>query len=185
MRLTEITLFILVILLTLSVGLNVFQYTARQVDSDPVPEIVTVSDTVVRIDTIFKEVTQRVLVEKPVPVYVDTANNVRTYRDTLKYGFGTIWREEVVFGELLSKNIEYDQRIPIITRSQEVNTTNNIFIRKHLFFATIGMGTDYKKEVIPIIGGQYVFNDHRMSISYSYSPFNEYHNFVIGLRLFQ
>ncbi len=183
MRIAEITMFILVILLTISVGLNVFHYTGSR--AEPEVEIVQVTDTVIRIDTIFKEVTQMVVVEKPIPVYVDTAKNVRTYRDTLKHGFGTIWREEVVLGELLSKNIEFDQRIPIITRSQEVNKTNNIFIRKHLFFATIGMGTDYKKEVLPTIGGQYVFNDHRMSISYSYSPINRYHNFVIGLRLFQ
>jgi len=176
-------MFILVILLTISVGLNVFLYTGTK--AEPELEIVQVSDTVIRIDTIFKEVTQRVVVEKPVPVYIDTTNNLRTYRDTIKHGFGAIWREEVVLGELLSKNIEFDHRIPIITRSTEVNTTNNLLVRKHLFFATMGLGTDFNKEVLPIVGGQYVFKDHRMSISYSYSPFNRYQNLVIGMRLFQ
>ena len=161
MRITEVTMFILVILLTFSVGLNVFQYTGRKVASDPVPEIIQVSDTVVRIDTIYKEVTQHVVVENPVPVYVDTLKNLRTYRDTIFLSYGTIKGEQVVFGEMLKRELQFDLKIPEVYRTLEINNTVTRSVRNRMLFATIGLRTDFKHYASPVFGVAFIPNGHR------------------------
>jgi len=163
MRIAEITMFILVILLTISIGLNVFQYTGRKAESEL--EIVQVSDTVIRIDTIFKEVTHSVVVEKPIPVYVDTTSNLRTYRDTIYLPYGTIRGEEVVFGELLKRDLHFDFKIPEIYRTLEVTNTVTKAVRNRMLFATIGLRTDCKT---PVFGLAYIPSGHRYIFGIDY-----------------
>ena len=168
MRITEVTMFILVILLTLSVGINVFQYTGRKVASYSVPEINQVSDTVVRIDTIFKEVTQKIVVEKPVPVYVDTTANIRTYRDTITLPYGTIKGEQVVFGELLKRELQFDSKIPEVYRTLEVNNTVTRSVRNRMLFATVGLRTDFHHNPSPVFGVAFIPNGHRYLFGIDY-----------------
>jgi len=159
MRITEVTMFILVILLTLSVGLNVFQYTGRKVELEP--EIIQVSDTVVRIDTIFKEVTQHVVVEKPVPVYVDTTANIRTYRDTITLPYGTVKGEHIVLGELIKKDLQVDLKIPEVYRTLEVNNTVTRSVRQRMLITTVGLRTDFNHYTSPVIGVAFIPNGNR------------------------
>ena len=161
MRITEVTMFILVILLTLSVGLNVFQYTGRKVNSDPVTEIVQVSDTVVRIDTIYKEITHRIEVEKPVPVYVDTTVNIRTYRDTIYLPYGTIKGVQIVLGEMLKRELQFDFKIPEVYRTLEINNTVTRSVRNRMLFTTVGVRTDFDHHATPVIGVEFIPNGHR------------------------
>jgi hypothetical protein len=160
-RIAEITMFILVILLTISVGLNVFQYTGRKVRTEPVQEITQVSDTVIRVDTIYKEVTQRVVVERPVPVYVDTANNVRTYRDTIFHQYGTIRGEQIVFGELLRRDVQVDFNVPEVYGTLEVNNSVIRTVRPRMLFSTLGLWTDFNHSASPVVGVAFIPNGHR------------------------
>ncbi len=166
MRIAEITMFILVILLTISVGINVFHYTAKR--PDPVPEIIQVTDTVIRIDTIFKEVTQRVVIEKPIPVYVDTASNVRIYRDTIFHQYGTIRGEQIVFGELLKKDLLIDLKIPEVYKTLEVTNTVTRSVRNRMLFATIGLRTDFNHNSTPVFGVAYIPSNHRYIFAIDY-----------------
>jgi len=166
MRIAEITMFILVILLTISVGFNVFQYTGRK--AEPELEIVQVSDTLIRIDTIFKELTQRVVIEKPIPVYVDTTNNLRTYRDTIYLPYGTLRREEVVFGELLKRDLHFDFKIPEIYKTLEVTNTVTKAVRNRMLFATIGLRTDFNHNSTPVFGMAYISSGHRYVFGVDY-----------------
>jgi len=167
MRISELTMFMLVILLTISVGLNVFLYAGSK--AEPVVEIVQVSDTVIRIDTIFKEVTQRVVIEKPIPVYVDTANNVRTYRDTIFHQYGTIRGEQIVYGELLKKDLKIDFKIPEVYKTLEVTNTVTRSVRNRMLFATIGLRTDFNHNSTPVFGLAYFPSGHRYSFGVDYA----------------
>jgi len=166
MRLAEITLFILVILLTFSVGINVFLYTGKR--PDPVPEIVTVSDTVVRVDTIIHNVTQQVTIDRPVPVYIDTTANIRTYRDTIYLPYGTIRGEQVVIGELLRKDIQVDFRIPEVYRTLEVNNSVTRSVKKRMLLGTIGMRTDFNHNSTVVFGVAYFSSNHRYIFEIDY-----------------
>ncbi len=166
MRLTEITMFILVILLTISVGINVFHYTAKR--PDPVPEIVTVSDTIVRVDTVFHTVTQKVTIERPVPVYIDTTTNIRTYRDTISLPYGTIKGEQLVLGELLRKDVQVEFKVPEVYRTLEVNNTVTRSVRQRMIFATLGMRTDFNHYASPALGVAYIPNGHRYIFGIDY-----------------
>lgn len=161
MRIAEITMFILVILLTLSVGLNVFQYTGRKVTSDPELEIVQVSDTVIRIDTIIHTITQQVTVDRPVPVYIDTTTNIRTYRDTITLPYGTIKGEQIVLGELIKKDLLFDLKIPEVYRTLEINNTVTRSVRQRMLFATVGVRTDFNHYASPVFGVAFIPNGHR------------------------
>ena len=162
MRLTDITLFILVILLTLSVGINVFLYIGKR--AGPVPEIVTVSDTVVRVDTIIHTVTQQVTIERPVPVYIDTTANIRTYRDTVYLPYGTIRGEQVVIGELLRRNLQVDFKIPEVYRTLEVNNNVTRAVRQRMLFVSLGLRTDFKHYASPVFGVVFLPNRHRYMV---------------------
>lgn len=168
MRIPEVTMFILVILLTLSVGLNVFQYTGRKVNPDPVTEIIQLSDTVIRIDTIYKEVTQHVVVEKPVPVYVDTTANIKTYRDTITLPYGTIKGEQIVFGELLKRELQFDLKIPEVYRTLEMNNTVTKAICNRILFGTIGLRTDFNHNSTPVFGMIYIPARHQYIFGIDY-----------------
>lgn len=159
MRTAEITLFILVIMLTLSVGLNVFQYAGHKQDIEP--EIIQVSDTVVRIDTIYRELTHRIEVEKPVPVYVDTTANIRTYRDTIYLPYGTIKDEQIVMGQVIKRGLQVDFKIPEVFRTLEVNNTVTHSVRNRMLFATIGLKTNFNQYASPVLGVAYIPNGHR------------------------
>ena len=136
-RLTQISLLALGGLLLLSLLLNVFQYYNRR---PPVIETVTVIDTLVRNDTIIRVVTNRIVVEKPVPVMVDTTTNIRTYKDTIYHQYGTIRREELVFGEMLKKEIDFDLNIPEVTRTITVKQVTTNTVRNRLLYGTVEIG---------------------------------------------
>ena len=181
MRIAEITMFILVILLTISIGLNVFQYTGKK--PDPNPEIVTVIDTVVRFDTIVKVETNQILIERPVPVEVDSVKNTKVYRDTIFHQYGTIQREEVVFGDLLKKDIRFDFKIPEVIKTVEVTRTNTEYVRRGLLLGTIGFQSNFIDLYSPTVGGQYVFRGHDFALSYNYSLGIKHHQIGVGFRI--
>ena len=163
MRIAEVTMFILVILLTISVGINVFHYTAKR--PDPVPEIVTVSDTVVRVDTIIHTVTQQVTIERPVPVYIDTTANIRTYRDTITHPFGTIQREELILGEILKQDLTFDVKIPEVFNTITITNSTTQTIRKPLLFVTGGVRYNHRElRFVPTVGIFGVAPGHRYSL---------------------
>lgn len=163
MRITEVTMFILVILLTLSVGLNVFQYTGRKVNAEP--EIVQVSDTVVRIDTIIHTVTHQVTIDRPVPVYIDTISNIRTYRDTIFHPFGTIKREEMIMGEILKQDLNIDLKIPETLRTLTVMNSTTQTVRSPLVFVTGGFRySPSEQSLVPTIGLLGIISGYRLGI---------------------
>ena len=164
-RITQIALITLLILLLISAGLNVVQYQNRK---PPVLETVTVRDTISRTDTVLRIVTNRVVVEKPVPVLVDTATNTRTYRDTIYHPYGTIRREEVVIGEMIKKDLVLDLQIPEITHTLTVNNTITRTVRSRLLYATAGIRTDYDGKAYPTLGATYVLKDHKIMFGADY-----------------
>lgn len=181
MRIAEITMFILVILLTISVGLNVFQYTGRK--PDPNPEIVTVVDTVVRVDTILRVETNQVFIERPIPVKVDSVKNTKIYRDTIFHQYGTIQREEIVFGDLLRKDIKFDFQIPETIKTIEITKTNTEYVRRGLLLGTVGFQSNFVDLYSPTVGGQYIFRGHDFAISYNYTLGLKQHQFGVGFRI--
>lgn len=164
-RITQIAIIALLILLFLSAGLNVIQYKLRR---PPVIETVTVRDTISRNDTVIKVVTNHVVIEKPVPVLVDTASNIRTYRDTIYHQYGTIRREEIVLGEMLKKEIDFDLHIPEITRSITINQVTTNTIRNRLLYGTLGLRLSYEGKAHPTLGATYVLKDHRIMFGADY-----------------
>ena len=166
-KITQIVLITLVILLLISAGINVVQYHNRR---PLIIETVTVRDTVSRIDTVVKIVTNRIAVEKPVPVLVDTTSNVRTYRDTIHHQYGTIRREETVMGELLKKDIEFDIKIPEITRTLTINSTVTNTVRSPLLYITGGIRSNaIDQSMVPAIGLLGISQGHRWSAGVDYS----------------
>ena len=165
-RLAQISIIIITALLVLSLAGNVIQYFRCK---PPVIETVIVTDTISRVDTITRVITNRVVVEKPVPVYVDSALNTRTYRDTLFHQYGTIRREEVVLGELLKKDIEFDLQIPEITRTLTVNNTVTRTVRSPLLFVTGGVRSTVNEHgYVPTIGLIGVSEGHRWMAGVDY-----------------
>ena len=164
-RLTQISLLVLGGLLLLSVLINVFQYHNRR---PPVVETVTVRDTLSRVDTVVRVITNRVVVDKPVPVSVDTTNNIRTYKDTIHHPFGTIRRQELVFGELLKKEIDFDLHIPEITRTITVNQVTTNTVRNRLLYGTVGLISDPEGKTFPSFGAIYVLKDHKIVFGADY-----------------
>jgi len=164
-KITQIAFIVLGVLLLLSVGINVIQYQIRR---PLVIETVTVRDTISRVDTVVRVITNRVVVEKPVPVMADTMNNIRTYKDTIYHQYGTIRREEIVFGELMKKEIDFDFQIPEITRTITVNQVTTNTIRSRLLYATLGLRADYEGKAYPTLGATYVLRDHRIMFGADY-----------------
>lgn len=179
-RITSITILLLLGLLVASITGNFIQYAFRK----PVIDTVYITDTLIRYDTIVHTVTNRVLVEKPVPVYVDTLTHVKTYRDTFYHQYGTIRREEQVLGELLRKDLEIDLQIPEITKTLTINTIHTNTIRRPLLFASTGLQSDFKGTSTPVVGAQYTTKDHRLNMSYSYLLSGQ-HQISIGYNIFR
>ena len=150
-------LMIALLLLIISLAGNFFQYNLRK----PVVETVFETDTLVRVDTIFHTITQQITIEKPVPVYIDTIANIRTYRDTIYLPYGTIRGEQVVVGELLRKDLKVDFKIPEVYRTLEVNNTITRSVRNRMSFATIGMRTDFHHHSSPLFGVAYIPQRHK------------------------
>ncbi len=175
-KITQITIIILVVLLLASLTGNVIQYAIRK----PLVETVFVTDTLVRVDTVIKTVINRVIVDRPVPVNFDSLSNIRTYRDTIHHQYGTIRREEMVFGELLKKHIEFDLRIPEVQRTITISNNTTQTIRTPLLFGTIGIGSDMNGKSTITPGLIYVPKSQKMLIGMEYNLNNEF-NFKIGL----
>jgi len=164
-KLAQISIFILTALLVISVVGNIFQ---RLNCKPPIIETVTVVDTVFRIDTVYRELTKRIVVEKPVPVFIDTTANMRTYRDTIYHEYGVIHREEIVLGELLKKDLQIDFKIPEITRTLTVNNTVLKTIRSPLVYGTMGFKSDITGKSIPSFGGVYIPSGHKFLFGAEY-----------------
>lgn len=179
-RITSITILLLLGLLIASLTGNVIQYAYRK----PIIDTVYVTDTLIRFDTIVHTVTNRVTIEKPVPVYQDTITNVKTYRDTIYHQYGTIRREEQVLGELLRKDIEIDLRIPEITKTLTINTVQTNTIRRPLLFVSTGLQSDFKGISTPVVGAQYITKHHRLNMSYSYLLSGQ-HQITVGYNIFR
>jgi hypothetical protein len=114
-----------------------------------------------RVQDFKKELTHRIEVEKPVPVYVDTTANIRTFRDTIFLPYGTIKEEQIVLGELIKKDLLIDLKIPEIYRTLEVHNTVTHSIRNRMLFATIGLRIDFNHYATPVFGVAFIPNGHR------------------------
>jgi hypothetical protein len=181
-RLAQISILILASLLVISLGGNVYQAVRCKL---PVIETVTVRDTVSRIDTIIRVVTNRVVIEKPVPVLVDTTTNIRVYRDTIYHQYGQIRREETVSGELMKKDIEFDLQIPEITKTLTVNNTITKTIRSPLLFVTAGVrSTVLDQGYVPTIGMIGVSEGHRWMAGIDYG-FDRQLTVKVGFTIFK
>ena len=157
-------LMIALLLLIISLAGNFFQYNLRK----PVVETVFETDTLIQVDTIIHAVTQQVTIDRPVPVYIDTIANIRTYRDTIYLPYVTIRGEQVVVGELLRKDFQVDLKIPEVYRTLEVNNTVTRSVRNRMLFATIGLRTDFHHHSSPFFGVAYIPSCHRYIFGIDY-----------------
>jgi hypothetical protein len=149
-----------IILHIISLAGNYFQHTLRK----PVIETIFETDTLIQVDTIIHTITQQVTVERPVPVYIDTTTNIRTYRDTIYLPYGTIRGEQVVLGELLRKDFQVDLKLPEVYRTLELNNTVTRSVRDRMLFATIGLRTDFNQHASPVFGLAFIPNGHRYMV---------------------
>lgn len=148
-------------LLIISLIGNYFQYSLRK----PVIETVFVTDTLVQVDTIIHTVTQHVTIDRPVPVYIDTSTNIRTYRDTIFHPFGTINREELVLGEILKQDLKIDYKIPETLRTLTVTNSTTQTIRSPLVFVTGGFRYNTAAQTLmPTIGILWVTQGHQYTL---------------------
>ena len=148
---------IALMLLIISLAGNYFQHTLRK----PVIETVFETDTLIQVDTIFHTITQQVTIDRPVPVYIDTTANIRTYRDTIYLPYGTIKDEQIVMGEVIKRGLLVDFKIPEVYRTMEVNNTVTHSVRNRILFATIGLRTIFNQNASPVLGVAYIPNGHR------------------------
>lgn len=144
-------------LLIISLAGNYIQHTLRK----PVIETVFETDTLIQVDTIFHTITQQVTVDRPVPVYMDTTANIRTYCDTIALPYGTIMGEQVVMGELLRKDFHVEFKVPEVYRTLEVNNMVTRSVRDRMLFGTIGIRTDFNHYATPVFGVVFIPNGHR------------------------
>jgi len=150
-----------IMLLIISLAGNYFQHTLRK----PVIETVFETDTLVRIDTIFHTVTQQVTIDRPVPVYIDTTTNIRTYRDTITHPFGTIQREELILGEILKQDLTLDVKIPEIFNTITITNSTTQTIRKPLLFVTGGLRYNHSgSRLVPTVGLFGIAARHRLAL---------------------
>ena len=106
MKLNKAVSGIVVILLLLSLAGNFFQY--KYCKKEVAIETVVHRDTIIRVDTIVRNVRYDSIILYPKPVHIDTINRIQIYRDTIYHSLGWIEREEIVHGDLLSKGIEFE-----------------------------------------------------------------------------
>lgn len=145
-------------LLIISLAGNYFQHTLRK----PVIETVFETDTLIQVDTIFHTVTQQVTIDRPVPVYIDTTANIRTYRDTITLPYGTINREELVLGEILKHDLTYDVKIPEVFNTITITNSTTQTIRQPLFFVTGRVRYNPSEQsMVPTIGLLGITPGHR------------------------
>ena len=146
------------LLLIISLAGNFFQYNLRK----PVVETVFETDTLIQVDTIFHTVTQQVTIERPVPVYIDTTSNIRTYRDTVYLPYGTINREELVLGEILKQDLTFDVKIPEVLKTISITNNTTQTIRQPLLFVTGGFRYNHSEQtLVPAIGFLGVVSNHQ------------------------
>ncbi len=148
-------------LLIISLAGNYFQHTLRK----PVIETVFETDTLIKVDTIIHTITQQVTIERPVPVYIDTTANIRTYRDTIYLPYGTINREELVLGEILKHDLTYDVKIPEVFNTITITNSTTQTIRQPLLFVTCGFRYNRSElRLVPTVGILGVTPKHRFAI---------------------
>lgn len=157
-------IFILAVLLVISLGFNGYQFFRKPTDQP----IEIVRDTVVFIthkrDTVYENIVKEVIVERPVPVYVDAEKNIREYKDTVKHEYGSVFRRELVEGVLLQKDIKFDFNIPTVFDTTVIHQTITVnkIIKEPQLFATFGFRTGYETEkYIPTIGLLGVSKGHK------------------------
>jgi len=149
------------LLLIISLAGNFFQYNLRR----PVVETIFETDTLIQVDTIYHTVTQQVTIDRPVPVYIDTTANIRTYRDTVYLPYGTINREELVLGEILKQDLTFDVKIPEIFNTITITNSTTQTIRQPLLFVTGGFRYNHSEQtLVPSIGIIGVTQGHRLAI---------------------
>ena len=149
------------LLLIISLIGNYFQQSMRK----PVIETVFVTDTLVQVDTIIHTVTHQVTIDRPVPFYIDTSTNIRTYRDTIFHPFVTINREELVLGEILKQDLHIDFKIPETLRTMTVTNSTTQTIRSPLVFLTGGFRYNQAAQTLmPTIGILWVTTGHQYTM---------------------
>ncbi len=163
MKIKNSILSVVFLVLFISLIVNLIQYTNFR--KNPVVETVIERDTVVELDTVFIPDSGEMIFPEPVPVACDTIENITTYRDTFETSFGWITTNERVFGELLSKGIEYKFNIPEYYKTRTITNTVTRTVRNDLFFATGGIMADFSGGITPAIGGTYIWNSHRNIVS--------------------
>ena len=150
-----------IMMLIISLAGNYIQHTLRK----PVIETVFETDTLIRIDTIIHTVTHQVTIDRPVPVYIDTTANIRTYRDTIYLPYGTINREELVLGEILKQDIAFNVKIPEVLNTITIANSTTQTIRQPLLFVTGGVRYHaLKSSLVPEIGMFGVVQGHRLGL---------------------
>ena len=148
-------------LLMISLAGNYFQHSMRK----PVIETVFVTDTLVQVDTIIHTVTHQVTIDRPVPVYIDTSTNIRTYRDTIFHPFGTINREELVLGEILKQDLHIDFKIPETLRTLTVTNSTTQTVRSPMLFVTGGFRYNHSElRLVPTVGLFGVVPGHKLGM---------------------
>ena len=160
-QIKDILLISALLLLVISLIGNYFQPSMRK----PVVETLFVTDTLVQVDTIIHTVTQHVTIDRPVPVYIDTTSNIRTYRDTIFHPFGTIKREELVLGEILKQDLHIDFKIPETLRTLTVTNSTTQTVRSPLLFMTGGFRYNTAAQTLmPTIGILWVTPGHQYTL---------------------
>ena len=158
---------VLGILLLASLGGNVLLYIKAK--KQPVYDIVTVSDTIVQLDTIYQQIVGQTLVENPTPVEVDTVHHTQTYRDTVYLSFGWISSMDLVRGDLLSSGLNWNLNIPTYYETRIITNRETHTVRNNLLFLQVGASYGFGGNMVPQGGFTYVWNRHRWKLSVDYS----------------
>lgn len=189
-RILQTISLVLLILLMISLAGNFIQYkTCKRKPIESEITYVTKSDTIR--DTVYVPERSSFTVVNPKPAYVDTAANIKTYRDTIYLQYGSISREETVFGDLLRKDLKLDLNIPEFTNTVTVTNTITRTVKSPLLFVTGGFRTSYQMEnsvrspdilIVPSIGLYGISEGHKWSAGVDFG-FDRQLTIKIGFRI--
>jgi len=163
MKLSNIISSIVVVIFFISIALNIIQYKR---DKEPIIEEVIVRDTITRIDTIKITLKDSIFIKRPTIIRFDTIENITTYRDTIFLAHGWIVSEDNVSGSLLNSTLSYNLSVSEYYKQRIVTNTITRTVRNDLLYAHGGLGYDGK--LYPILGGTYIWNNHKNMISINY-----------------
>lgn len=162
-NISNIVFSVVVIVLLLSLLFNGIQYfTRRQITEETI-----VRDTTTTLDTIYEIIEYDSIVYRPVPVEVYDTINV--YRDTTYHEFGYAVTRENVYGEILSKEIEFNFNVPEYYKTQTITNTITRTIRNDLVFINAGLSANMNGGVYPALGAVYIWNKQKNMIHLNYS----------------